>query len=122
MKHSLRFLFPLVAILALLPGCKHSVNQSQVQLPPSAPVSKGQEIFLAHCVSCHQGPGNPPGPNAVILDSETLKTLKDFKALVRQPRASGMTVFTPDILPDKDVKTLYDYLLTAKNPQAAKSP
>lgn len=121
MKNSLKRLLPLLAILALLPGCKHS-NQSQIQLPPSTPVSKGHEIFLAHCVSCHQGTGNPPGPNAIILDSATLKSFAEFKALLRQPRSAMMTAFSLEALPDKDVKVLYNYILTAKNPQATSTP
>jgi mono/diheme cytochrome c family protein len=112
-----RFLLPALAMLALLSGCKHSVNQSQFQLPPTAPISKGHELFLAHCASCHQGAGNPPGPNAIILDSESLKNMDTFTALLRQPRSAMMTAFSPETLPNKDVQTLYEYILTVKNPQ-----
>lgn len=118
MPNSLKnLLLPLVVLLTVFPGCKQ--NQSQVQVPPTTPISKGHELFLAHCASCHQGAGNPPGPNAVILDSETLKNQTDFTALLRQPRSSMMTAFDPGRLPDSDVKALYTYILTVKNPQIA---
>jgi len=111
-------LLPLLAILLLLPGCKHGVTQSKTTLPPASAMPKGQELFLSNCAGCHQGAGNPPGPNAVILDSETLKSEAEFTAQLRHPRASTMPPFAPETLPEKDVKALYEYLLSAKNPSA----
>jgi mono/diheme cytochrome c family protein len=112
-------LLPLLALLLLLPGCKQHVTQSKTTLPPANALPRGQELFLSNCASCHQGVGNPPGPNAVILDSDTLKSEADFTALLRHPRSGMMTAFTPDVLPEKDVKALYRYILATKSPSAA---
>ncbi len=114
-------------LLVGLTGCQ--AKQSQLQLPEEStaavsttPLSKGHELFLTHCVSCHQGAGNPPGPNAVILDSETLKSQTEFTALIRHPRSGMMTPFDPETLPDGDAKELYSYLLSAKNPTRQSTP
>ena len=110
-------------LLIVLPGCQ--ARTSQMQLPsdtPAAPLSRGHELFLTHCVSCHMGAGNPPGPNAVILDSETLKSQTVFTALLRHPRSAMMTSFDPEVLPEQDVKALFGYLLSAKNPSDKPTP
>jgi mono/diheme cytochrome c family protein len=112
-------LLPLLAILLLLPGCKPHVTQSRTTLPPASALPRGQELFLSNCASCHQGAGNPPGPNAVILDSQTLKSEADFTELLRHPRSAMMTAFAPDVLPNQDVKALYQYILSAKTPSSA---
>lgn len=115
-------LLPLLAILVLMPGCKPVVTQSKTVVPPTNALPKGQELFLSHCASCHQGAGNPPEPNAVILDSDTLKSQTDFIALLRQPRSAMMTPFSPDMLSDKDAESLYRYILSVKNPQEPQKP
>jgi mono/diheme cytochrome c family protein len=116
MKKKLRkSLLPLLLFLLLLQGCKPA-PQSHTQLPPAGSLPKGQELFLSHCASCHQGVGNPPAPNAVILDSETLKSQTSFTALLRNPRAATMTQFTPDLLSDQDAQQIYNYILSVKNP------
>jgi len=117
-----QFIIPLLIALTFFPGCKHGVTQSKAVLPPTTPLPRGQELFLSNCSSCHQGPGNPPGPNAVILDSETLKSQSDFTALLRHPRSAMMTSFSPEVLPEQDIQALYRYVLSVKNPGERQNP
>lgn len=88
--------------------------QTPIQNAASGHASEGQTLFLAHCVSCHAGPGNKP--NATILDSTRLQSVNDFKALLRQPTSSMMRAFSPEELNDEAVSKLYAYLVTAKTP------
>ena len=113
MRNPRHYLLPVaLGVLFLTSGCKP--QQSQVQVPPAQALPRGQEIFLSHCASCHQGPGNPPGPNGVILGSDTLKSQSDFTALLRKPRSAMMTAFSLEALPDHDVKELYSYIMSVK--------
>jgi mono/diheme cytochrome c family protein len=98
-----------------LSGCGSKSEQAQpTSFTPQLP---GQRIFLSHCVACHQGTGNPPGPNATILDSDTLQTEQTFRELVRHPRSSMMRTFSEEELSNADVHELYAYLQAVKTPQ-----
>lgn len=115
-----RIILPLMAASVLFVGCsQHQEAPSDEQTSPTAPLSKGQQLFLSNCVMCHQGASNPPGPNAVVLDSSTLSSEESFIALVRQPKSAMMRAFSTEELSDADAKELYNYLLNAKTPSAA---
>ncbi|WP_373531223.1 cytochrome c [Vampirovibrio sp.] len=101
-----RLCLPLLSTLLFLSACAKPETTTQ----PVAPMSQGQQIFLSQCVSCHQGAGDPPGPNVVVLNSPTLKQEETFRALLRQPTSSMMRKFSAQELPDAEVHALYEYL------------
>ena len=72
--------------------------------------SKGQQLFMTHCASCHQSMSQTPGPNAIILNSKTLADANSFKALLRQPISPMMPAFGPESISDADAQELYTYL------------
>lgn len=112
-----RLILPLLALSFLLTGCQQHTGQP---LPgqPSASLSKGQKLFLSHCVNCHQGFGNPPKPDAVVLDSSTLSEEAQFRALLRHPTSPMMQSFSPDVLSDAEVHEIYVYLTGFRAPDA----
>jgi mono/diheme cytochrome c family protein len=93
-----------------------SAPATQAQSTPVA--SKGQQLFITHCASCHQGMSQTPSPNAVVLNSRVLAKESAFKALLRQPYSPMMPAFGPEVLSDEDVHELYGYLQAEK----AKAP
>ena len=97
-----RLFLPLLAFVLLFSGCAEKPETDSPKRP-SEPISKGQQLFLSNCVSCHQGMGEVPGPNAVVMDSTTLNQEETFRALLRQPASPGE-------LSDADVHELYGYL------------
>lgn len=101
----------LLAVIALT-GCG-----SEPESPPSVPVSPAHGLFLTHCVSCHQGPGHPPGPNAVILGSPQIATEKEFVKFLRQPTSAMMPPFSREQLTDGEAHELYVYLKSVVTPQ-----
>lgn len=108
----MRLFLPLFTILFLFSAC------AQPQTTPSTPAEpmvKGRQIFLSYCVSCHQGAGETPGPNAVVLNSATLAREDAFRSLLRQPSSSMMRAFSAEELPDADVHELYHYLSSLQN-------
>lgn len=112
----MRFALPALLLLIFLSGCGSSKSEpaqqtSTTTLPP------GQQVFLTHCVACHQGVGNPPGPNATILDSETLHSEDSLRELVRHPKSTMMRAFSEEELSNDDVHELYIYLQTVKTPK-----
>jgi mono/diheme cytochrome c family protein len=115
-----RIILPLLAASVLFVGCsQHHETLPAEKSVTAQPLSKGQQLFLSNCVTCHQGMGDPPGPNAVVLDSSTLSNEESFIALVRQPKSAMMRAFSPEELSDADVKEIYKYLVSAKTPAAA---
>lgn len=110
-------LLPFVLMVIGFSGCQHQSEQNASQTP-IASLPPGQVLFLNHCVSCHMGAGNPPGPNAVILDSSRLTNEAYFRDLLRHPTSAMMRSFSAEELSDADVKILYDYLQSAKRPKA----
>lgn len=111
------FILPVLLIaIFTLGGCGQLPASSPTANPESAPAakpqagSKGQQLFMTHCASCHQGIGQTPGPNAVVLNSRTLSEESGFKALLRQPFSPMMPAFGPETLSDEDVHALYGYL------------
>lgn len=111
----------LVSLLVMVIGFSGCQGNSQQTMPdtPVATMSPGQTLFLNHCVSCHMGAGNPPGPNAVILDSSRLLTEASFRDVLRHPVSAMMRSFSEQELSDEDVHVLYQYLLSAKTPTQA---
>lgn len=112
-----RLILPLLALSCLLTGCQQNDGQPSPG-QPSTPLPKGQQLFLSHCVSCHQGFGTPPKPNAVVLDSATLNEEAQFRALLRHPKSPMMQTFSPDMLSDADVHEIYVYLTGFRAPDA----
>lgn len=103
---------PLLTLLFLFSACAQSQTTTNA---PAKPMAKGQQIFLSYCVSCHQGTGETPGPNAVVLNSATLAQEGAFRNLLRQPSSSMMRAFSAEELPDADVHELYLYLSSLQN-------
>jgi mono/diheme cytochrome c family protein len=121
MKHLLAPAMALVLLSPFIAGCKDSESapsgQTQQDAPPPA-VSQGQSLFLTNCVSCHQGLGNPPGPNEVIMDSEKLNTEAAFRNLLRHPASAMMRAFSEQELSNADVHEIYVYLHALRTPPA----
>jgi mono/diheme cytochrome c family protein len=107
----MRLFLPLLPLLFFLSACA----QPQTTHSPDKPISKGQQIFLSYCVSCHQGTGETPGPNAVVLNSATLAQENTFRNLLRQPSSPMMRAFSAEELPETDVHELYQYLFSLQN-------
>jgi mono/diheme cytochrome c family protein len=104
-----------IVILSLFSACgKHSDSTISSPSPQPVKYSAGQELFLNHCMGCHMGPGDPPGPNDVILDSSKLASKNEFKAYLRNPDNGSMPPFSADTLSDADVETLYTYFKTLR--------
>jgi mono/diheme cytochrome c family protein len=131
MKPVFGVLLTVTAAAVLFTGCaQHHANaggkaegQALAETPVAKvqPVSKGQEIFLSQCVRCHQGAGNPPGPNAVIMDSQRLNDEASFRSLLRKPTSPMMRTFTADDLSDQQIHELYNYLHGLRTPGASKA-
>ncbi len=120
-----RFLLPLFAIMLLLSGCGPSkdngsteVSSTEMPATETSAVSKGQQLFLSHCASCHQGPGNPPTPNEVVMNSMTLNQESSFQQLIRKPNSPMMRAFTPEELSNADIHELYAYVHGLRTPKA----
>lgn len=109
-------LIPVVIMLIGFSGCQ---GKSPQGMPETlvADMPPGQTLFLNHCVSCHMGAGNPPGPNAVILDSSRLLNEPAFRDVLRHPPSAMMRSFSEQELSDADVHLMYEYLVAAKTPQ-----
>lgn len=75
---------------------------------------KGEELFKAHCASCHADGGNIINPQKTI-GKEALKArgITDWKGIVKVMRnpGPGMTKFDSKAVPDKDAKLIADYIL-----------
>jgi len=89
-------------------------------LPPDAPARRGESVFVANCLPCHQlngGGAGEMGPDlgAPVNVMEYL-TERGVRAIVRDPRAvrtwplQQMPGFSPDALPDSDLDALIAYL------------
>jgi mono/diheme cytochrome c family protein len=98
------------------PDSPDGTSPLQAGESPSAatPLSAGQTLFLTHCVRCHTDTGNPPGPDATILNSPRLATEDSFRQLLRHPTSGMMKSFSAQELDDATVRILYDYLKTRR--------
>jgi mono/diheme cytochrome c family protein len=112
-----RLVFPLLVLGMLTSGCQQKAEE--VQTPQ---ISAGQQLFLNNCVNCHQGAGAPPGPNAVIQDSEKLADETAFRTFLRNPNVGMMPAFTPERLSDADVHTLYLFVTEQSGRTPVASP
>jgi hypothetical protein len=123
-------LFSLVASLfaVSLSACaRHQTTSSPVPLPHTGSVAtnslaglsdmQGRALFVANCVQCHSGGGSPPGPNAVIIDSERLNSEESFRQLLRQPTSAMMKSFSEQELSDTNVHRLYTFLIKERQPK-----
>jgi mono/diheme cytochrome c family protein len=117
------FLFASVILSTTLTACSEkkaaqntSENSSIAQESPA--LSSGHQLFLANCVRCHAGTGNPPGPDALIIDSERLNSETSFNKLLRQPTSAMMRSFTPSELSNAQIHTLYEYVSKTRKPKS----
>jgi hypothetical protein len=113
-----RFALVAIGVVFVLSGCRAfnsgtSASQEVKQTTVSN-VSRGQTLFLSHCVDCHQGVGNPPGPNAIITNSEQLNTEGRFRQLLRQPLSPSMRSFSEEDIDNESVHILYTYLISTR--------
>ncbi len=100
----------LLCVLPFLSACQSGSEQA-ASLPN---LSKGHSLFLSHCVNCHQGLGNPPGPNLVVLESSKLTSETIFAQLLATPTSPMMPSFKGQLSAD-DVHELYSYLKSVKH-------
>ena len=100
-------------LIPIFSGCSQSTTPSEDILQPA---SGGKGVFQQNCIGCHalNGAMNPMSMSALFSKSSHSKDLQSFKAYLRNPANNQMPPFDADILPDEDVKLLYDFL---KNPQ-----
>ena len=101
------FLGVFLTFSLLAAGCANNASTSAEGPKVS---SKGQEVFLNQCMTCHMGAGDPPGPNDVILHSAKLASEDAFSKYVRQPDNGMMPAFSKEPLSDADLKELYAYV------------
>lgn len=110
-----------IGVVLVLSGCKatqsNGLPSKDAKPTTVSTVSRGQTLFLSHCVDCHQGVGNPPGPNGIITNSEQLNTEASFRQLLRQPLSPSMRSFSAEDIDDKSVHILYRYLLSVRQPK-----
>ncbi len=81
----------------------------------TAATDDGAALFQQHCAVCHPGGSNIINP-AKPLDRQTLEkngitSAKDILAIVRKP-GPGMTPFGPELLSDKEVEQVAEYILS----------
>jgi uncharacterized membrane protein len=69
----------------------------------------GQEIFSAHCTTCHPGGGNTIDPGKPILRSGLLQNRDIFNMWLRHP-AEPMPSFPSSKISDAQAKELYAYI------------
>jgi len=93
-----------------------STSNNSTIAQAGASVSQGHQLFLANCVRCHAGTGNPPGPDATITGSERLNSETSFNKLLRQPASAMMRSFTPAELSNAQIHTLYQYVTETRKP------
>lgn len=91
-------------------------DTTTIAAAPAGGISKGQQVFLSNCSTCHAGAGNPPGPNGRIQHSDRLETEDSFRALLRKPESPRMPSFADSDLSNADVHSLYEYLKTQRLP------
>lgn len=103
--------YALMVLLITLPlaGCRQPVQESQ-KLADTTKSSKGHQLFINHCASCHMG-GNG-APNGVILQSPSLTSEEAFKEVLRHPPTAAMPAFDDKTLPPQDIHALYTYVIT----------
>lgn len=112
MMMGLKTILPFAAVLCLLlmSACSGGPETEKEEQLAKSP---GQEIFLNHCMGCHMGAGDPPGPNDVILNSPKMASEDLFKKYIRQPDNGAMPAISESDVSDADVGKLYAYLKSA---------
>ena len=100
----------MLGLSVALTGCGGDGSSTQEM----AAQSPGQEVFLNNCVGCHNGGGDPPRPNNVILGSPAMASAEALEKLVRQPTSAMMPAFGADKLSSEEVAELHAYLASVK--------
>ncbi|MBY0449582.1 MAG: cytochrome c [Cyanobacteria bacterium] len=100
-------------LIPIFSGCSQTNTPSEDILQPA---SGGKGVFQQNCIGCHalNGAMNPMSMSTLFPKSSHSKDLQSFKAYLRNPVNNQMPAFDADILPDEDVKLLYEFL---KNPR-----
>jgi mono/diheme cytochrome c family protein len=107
------FIISGLAMMTLFSGCQSHTEEKAIPVA----TSPGQRLFLSNCVSCHMGPGSPPGPNASILDSKSVLSEGAFREQLRHPTSAMMRSFSEQELNNSEVHELYNYVQTRNKPK-----
>ncbi len=98
-----------MSVLALLVGGLASTGFAEKSAP-----AQGKALFEKNCASCHPSGGNIINPQKTLhkasLAAHNVTTAKDIINLMRNP-GPGMTKFDKQTIPDKDAKSIADYVL-----------
>jgi uncharacterized membrane protein len=74
----------------------------------------GEQIFAAHCTTCHPSGGNTVEPSKPVLHSPLLENQQIFDMWLRNP-AQPMPSFSPSEISDAQAKELYAYIQNVLN-------
>src|SRR5437899_1078779 len=106
---------------------------------PSAPPSRGKQIYDAHCVECHGADGKGDGPAAHLMiprprdftrgrykirstESGSVPSDDDLLRTVRQGLYASSMPAWQKLLPDDDIKAVVDYVKTLSPRFKAEQP
>ena len=78
----------------------------------------GEELFKAHCAACHPDGNNIVNPKKTLhkkdREANNIRKPEDIVKTMRNP-GPGMTPFDKSAIPDKDAKTIAEYILKTFN-------
>jgi cytochrome c6 len=79
---------------------------------------QGEDLFKKHCAACHAHGGNTVNPKKTLArkdrEANGVKTAQDVIRNMRNP-GPGMTTFDEKAVPEKDAKTIADYIIKTFN-------
>lgn len=87
----------------------------QAVTDPQGQLQSGEALFRQFCHNCHPDGGNVSDPERTLHGSALRKnhitTPEDIVRIMRNPR-SRMIRFDAETIPDKDARTIAEYVLT----------
>jgi mono/diheme cytochrome c family protein len=92
---------------------------AQTPTPLTGNVENGKRLFERNaCYQCHGhvGQGGLAGPRL----AQTKMTQAGFTGFVRNPPASGMPMFRPQVMSNQELADVYAYIKSIPEPKAAK--
>jgi mono/diheme cytochrome c family protein len=140
MLNALRVRVAVLALLGLLVSSAFGARMlAQRSSAPSAPPSRGKQVYDAHCVECHGADGKGDGPAAHLMiprprdftrgrykirstESGSVPTDDDLLRTVRQGLYASSMPAWQKLLPDDDIKLVVDYVKTLSPRFKAEQP